>query len=217
MLKKLFDLVTGKGNEEPVDMNLGRGSSVLQLDENSIEYAAYDGVTHINVDFHTAKTELGRMLSHANDSSFNHPAYGPFRSMEGFWSWARTGMKHDHFRYNPPAECRAWVRNNRHECVTLPDFRYIVIEANYHRVMSNAKLTELMRQSIEKFDMYYLRKPNTVDGDDHKIITRPAPSEWLIVGFEYIRECIQNDVSFNRQVLEKRFEELVLKNIPDYE
>jgi hypothetical protein len=45
-----------------------------------------DGVTHINI-YSKGKTELGRWLTNFSYSPFNHPEYGKFLSMEGFWYW----------------------------------------------------------------------------------------------------------------------------------
>lgn len=50
-----------------------------------------DGVTHINI-YSKGKTELGRWLTNFSYSPFNHPEYGKFLSMEGFWCWVSTGM-----------------------------------------------------------------------------------------------------------------------------
>lgn len=56
-----------------------------------------DGVTHINV-YSKGKTELGRFLSNFAYSPFEHPTFGRFTSVEGFWYWLKTGQKHDMLR-----------------------------------------------------------------------------------------------------------------------
>ena len=43
-----------------------------------------DGVDHINI-YSRGKTQLGRMLSNFYLSPFNHPVYGGFNTVEGFY------------------------------------------------------------------------------------------------------------------------------------
>lgn len=56
-----------------------------------------DGIDHINI-YSKGETELGRLLSNFAYTPFNHPEYGVFKSVEGFWYWWFTGKQHDHLR-----------------------------------------------------------------------------------------------------------------------
>lgn len=53
-----------------------------------------DGIDHINV-YSKGQTELGRLLSNFADTPFQHPQFGWFRTVEGFWYWLKTGMMHN--------------------------------------------------------------------------------------------------------------------------
>lgn len=45
-----------------------------------------DGIDYINV-YSRGKTSIGRWLSNFAYSPFQHPVYGKFNSVEGFWYW----------------------------------------------------------------------------------------------------------------------------------
>lgn len=57
-----------------------------------------DGKDHINI-YSKGHTELGRLLSNFARTPIEHPDYGYFVSIEGFWYWLSTGKKHDKLRY----------------------------------------------------------------------------------------------------------------------
>ena len=55
-----------------------------------------DGTTHINI-YSKGQTELGRMLSNFYHSPFNHPTYGNFHSVEGFYYYLQIRMVAEEF------------------------------------------------------------------------------------------------------------------------
>lgn len=54
-----------------------------------------DGVDHINI-FSKGQTPLGRFLSNFTHCPFQHPEFGAFNSIEGFWFW--LGSRDDKLR-----------------------------------------------------------------------------------------------------------------------
>lgn len=66
------------------------------IDESNIN-PFEDGITHINV-YSKARTLLGQKLSNFAHSPFNHPKYGKFESVEGFWYWILTGKVHEELK-----------------------------------------------------------------------------------------------------------------------
>lgn len=62
-----------------------------------------DGIDHINV-YSKGQTRLGRFLSNFADTPFDHPEYGRFRTVEGFWYWLMTGL--EELRHLPGWECK---------------------------------------------------------------------------------------------------------------
>jgi hypothetical protein len=70
----------------------------LKYGDRSTSYTHMDdGVTHINV-YSKGKTALGRALSIGAYSPFNHPVYGRFDSIQGFWYWLALGQTNDRLR-----------------------------------------------------------------------------------------------------------------------
>lgn len=58
----------------------------------------FDGIDHINV-YSKARTKLGIVLSNFAMTPFEHPRYGKFMSIEGFWYWLATGKQHEELRH----------------------------------------------------------------------------------------------------------------------
>lgn len=56
-----------------------------------------DGVSHINI-YSKGKTDLGRLLTNFAKTPFEHPRYGHFKSMEGYWYWIKSGKTRDQMR-----------------------------------------------------------------------------------------------------------------------
>lgn len=56
-----------------------------------------DGTKHINC-WTKGRTPLGKELSNLAFRPFKHPEHGTFASVEAFWYWLGTGMKHDNLR-----------------------------------------------------------------------------------------------------------------------
>ncbi len=66
-----------------------------------------DGVTHINI-YSRGATPVGRALSNFTLAPFEHPEFGRFVSVEGFWYWLSAGANPEHDRmrrlYGPSAK-----------------------------------------------------------------------------------------------------------------
>ena len=57
-----------------------------------------DGIEHINV-HSEGRTIVGRMLDNLAYMPFDHPQFGQFNSIEGFYWWYISGQKHEYLRY----------------------------------------------------------------------------------------------------------------------
>lgn len=84
-----------------------------------------DGFDHIRI-HPEAETVLGRLLCNAAHMRFTHPIYGEFASMEGYWQWLRTGMRHELLR--TVTGHRAYSIGIRYTTSALGDFRNLVLE-----------------------------------------------------------------------------------------
>ena len=56
-----------------------------------------DGITHINV-YSNGNTSLGKKLSNFYEAPFQHPQYGYFESVEGFYYWIKSGKQFDELK-----------------------------------------------------------------------------------------------------------------------
>lgn len=111
-----------------------------------------DGITHINI-YSKGATKLGRDLSNFAPLSFVHPAYGYFRTVEGFWYWNKTGRLHDEFRTMSGWECKE--KGKLMEPVDCPTFNQDVLEAIRCKLRQNVDLRKALTESTLPFAHYY--------------------------------------------------------------
>lgn len=171
------------------------GQLALQLPERStlpagMAYAREDGVSHINI-YSRGQTELGRMLSHFYRSPFKHPFYGKFNSMEGFWYYVKAAKPDDQLRRLVGFEAKLYGK----ELPTGPlydSFYDVIVEANFHKIVQNPRIAQLMVDSTLPFDHYYLFPPGP-------IFVRQAGFEWLVKGFEDIRAELKSSAAAQRE------------------
>ena len=148
-----------------------------------------DGVTHINIDSY-AKTELGRMLVHKFPAKFEHPTFGRFKSVEGFWGFIRDGARDDQWRYLSGMPAKRETRNLGPRYIT--NFHQIIMEANFYKVDQNEAIKALMLASSLPFDHYYIFRSDEMADDNPGLPTRPQIAPWLIRGFEEIRQLLKD-------------------------
>lgn len=148
-----------------------------------------DGVTHINIDAY-AKTELGRMLVHKFSARFEHPTFGRFKSVEGFWGFIRDGARDDRWRYVSGMTAKRETRNLGSRYVA--NFHQIIMEANFFKVSQNEAIKELMMASTLPFEHYYIYRSEEMTPDNPGVPTRPQIASWLTRGFEDIRKMLLN-------------------------
>lgn len=147
-----------------------------------------DGVTHINI-YSQGDTELGKMLSHFWRGSFRHPFYGKFESMEGFWYYikARADTPEEEERRQQLRRLAGWEAKKvgrTFENVHVDHFQEVIMSGNLSKIRQTPRIQELMMESHLPFDHYYLMGKN-------RYPVRPAGYEWLIAGFEEIRDRVQ--------------------------
>ena len=81
--------------QEPV---VQKSHRLLTASLPSAEEIGKDSVDHINV-WDSAKTELGRNLSHGISRPFSHSVFGRFDSISAFWHYIRSNERDDRIRY----------------------------------------------------------------------------------------------------------------------
>ena len=143
-----------------------------------------DGINHINV-YTRAKTALGQDLSNLAHIPFNHPQHGFFASIEAFWYWAKTGMRHDALRrlYGATAKS-AGIRLNP-VMMDEEQFKNLIRDAIRLKVVQNRKLCENIRKSTMPFRHYF------VYGSAPYVIREPKQHKWQMDCLEETRTLLQ--------------------------
>lgn len=140
-----------------------------------------DGIDHINV-YSKGKTELGRWLSNFSHSPFNHPYHGHFESVEGYWYWLSTGMKHDSLRRLHGFDAKRQGR--KYKTVPVENYETHIEVALYCKVVQNPLWIPLIRESHLPFIHYYVYGGKPTHLDD---------SVWVMDILDDIRQQLQNN------------------------
>ena len=136
-----------------------------------------DGNTHINI-YSKAKTELGRMLSHFHYAPFNHPEYGTFLTMEGFWHYLATGCKYEPFKNMPGIKAKTFAKGMTK--VFRDDFMNQIKFANELKILKHPSILHCFCKSTLPFEHYY-------SYGYPPVVRRPNDAQKLIDLFESIR------------------------------
>lgn len=134
-----------------------------------------DGVNHINIVHTKGKTELGRALSNLADIGFEHPVYGKFRTMEGYWYWVATGMNQHHLRGLDGYTSKYHGRNM--ERVPNPHFEQLICQGLTAKVTQNPALIRLIVETGESLPLthYYAYGHSA----PYRIINKPE-HQWQV-------------------------------------
>lgn len=136
-----------------------------------------DGITHINI-YSSGKTELGQHLSHFAYAPFEHPDFGHFNCVEGFWYYLSTGCQRDEFHYL--TGYKAKLLGRRLPRILRDDFEQRIREANRCKILQHPELLEVFIASTLPFDHYYLMTNQCFQ-------VRPNNVTWLVPMFEALR------------------------------
>lgn len=144
-----------------------------------------DGENHINV-YSKAKTKLGRALSNFSPIGFDHPKYGTFASMEGYWYWLATGKKHDTLKLLSGYEAKELGR--KFPRVDCEDFQADIKKGLLLRTEQNPALSEAMRKCTLPFAHYYSYGSEICP----KIIVDDK-NTWVVEYLELIRKYLRKE------------------------
>ena len=143
-----------------------------------------DGVDHINI-YSRGKTQLGRMLSNFYPLPFNHPVYGGFNTVEGFYYYVSTGFKHEVLRTLSGFEAKKFGKSL--ERTKLEDFENIIRKAIRLKIYQNETLKSLLKASSLPFGHYYFY--GDPDGK-YKLFT-PKGFEYMVDEIEKVRDKVK--------------------------
>jgi hypothetical protein len=138
-----------------------------------------DGVDHINV-YSKGKTSIGRWLSHFTCAKFEHPRFGRFLSVEGFWYWRLTEESPQRERLRLLSGWAAKQAGRdlaRREDPDSAEFRRDVIEAEIAKLEAHpAKRAEFMATTLPLAHYYEYPSGRVIGG-----------AQWVIAELEKIR------------------------------
>lgn len=142
-----------------------------------------DGVTHINI-YSKGQTDLGRALTNFAKIGFNHPQYGKFESLEGYWYWFATGKVHEVLRdlYGYQAK----EAGKKFERFDVPNFEQEMKFAMYLKIEQNPELKEQLKNSTLPFAHYYFYGST----GNSKIVANDS-SKWFVDYIELLRQYAQ--------------------------
>ena len=147
-----------------------------------------DGKSHINV-YSRGATRLGRALSNFSRLAFEHPLYGRFASVEGFWYYAATGFQHDDLREVSGYQAKQLGRSYPRAMIDEETFRHhirVALDARFHdhpwlRV-------ELAMSTLPLVHYYYWGK------EDNPKVVVPS-NKWLMEHLEHSRKRFRDGMT----------------------
>ncbi len=161
------------------------------MDINPLE----DGVTHINV-YSKGKSELGQLCSNLAYSPFEHPEYGHFDSIEGFWYWLSLGKRFDEFRTLFGFQCKqlgtsmkAALKQQRIERPVVEDFEAQIKKAILLKFEQNQKLSSLLKDIDLPLTHYYVYG-SVLEGPSKYKLVFPTQFNWVIEYIDLIRQYL---------------------------
>ena len=143
-----------------------------------------DGINHINI-WEKAATEFGIILDQYQDTPFEHSLYGYFKSVEGFLHYLRSPTRDD--RNRSTSGFNAKKLGNKVQFVYVNDFRYMIMNATWQKIINYPAIVKEMKASVLPFDMYSFGSNNS------NIRIRPKAAFWMIPGMEEIRKAIKEN------------------------
>jgi hypothetical protein len=153
----------------------------------------FDGEHHINIDSYAA-TQLGKGMHPRASIRFDHPLFGPFGSIEGFWNWYATDERDDRLRTLMTFEMRQFMERNNFRKINPTDLRFRIMEATWVKIAGHPAMSKDMRESTLPFDIY--RPSNEDVGNDKArspVRIRPPFANWMIPAFEEIRLALKQN------------------------
>ncbi len=171
--------------------------SLYNINFHSALNLGEDGEDHINF-WDQGKTRLGRALCHTTGLPINHPIFGRFKTMTGFWNFILSPSKDDELRTLTGRPLHSLVNrlttrhNSRNsgkdkgEYYHVRNFRAIILDTYYIRVMASPEIRQLLAECDLEFDSYYIQA-------DNGLRMRHRNFKWFIPMLNELRSAIQEE------------------------
>ena len=141
-----------------------------------------DGYDHINI-YSKSSSKLGRALSNFTKSTFEHPDYGVFNSIEGFYFWL-TGEKHNQLKYLFGYEAKKFGQMQEKTWMVTKEFKEEIMYGIYLKILQHPYVQEMLIESTLPFAHYYYY--GDMNGKP-KVYDRAKQDHYMIDACELIR------------------------------
>lgn len=174
-----------------------------------------EGVDHINIGENSV-TDLGKMLSLDANIGFDHPIFGKFKTLRGYWYYISCGQnKEDRFRYLTGVQLfdlykrTANQLRNKNQSFYIKNFKAIILEGCYLKMIQNQQLHDLVFDNIIDIDCY-----STLPSGLRK---EYSYSRWWITGVRLIIRAIQTGKAPDYKLfMETDKEDMYMDVLPNY-
>lgn len=151
---------------------------------------AEDGITHYNVRYQSAKTELGLKLAIDFPADFEHPILGPFQSIEAFWRYVTTFGVSDKIRQlsaenQPSRKLRQVIQRNTY---SVPNFYDYIEDALLVRLGQDEALR---KQLVEDSGELPLVHYSIFAGEAGEIAIQETPMHFYVLKLETVRKILR--------------------------
>jgi hypothetical protein len=151
-----------------------------------------DGITHINI-YSKSALPLGRALSNFFASTFIHPKYGKFKSVEGFYYWLLTGKIFNELKELVGYEAKKFGESKEPAIKRDKKFKEEIQEAIGLKIIQNDYIQNLLIKSSLPFAHYYYY------GDKDKkpvVYYKEKEHHYIIEAVEQIRKELKENGKF---------------------
>lgn len=151
-----------------------------------------DGIEFINIST-KGKTPLGRKLSHFVNIPLEHPKYGKFSSMEGFWYYIQLGSVSDTSKeelrrlhgYAAKSLGRQLLEKYKYSMFKMEGFRKEIYVANKLKIIQNKEILDLVLSNKLPYKLFYL--------DEYGNTRTTYSVSWLIKDFTHIQRELKEE------------------------
>jgi len=165
------------------------------LDNLPVPDPRLDSHEHINVHYNDAVTALGRQLSTYYVQAFKHPYFGPFRCVEGFMRYVRTGCRDDAFRGLTGSQAKSYfyqqIKAKKLITYEIEDEEKVLMLAMHARLIQHPVTAELFVNSTLPFENYFLWAEDKKVPREERVPARPEESAMVIHSLTTLREYMQ--------------------------
>lgn len=168
-------------------MNAKFRSNTKVLFPEDPNHLGEDGVDHINIS-NQAKTDLGQSLSQDVFIEFEHPVFGKFNTLTGFWYYISSTDRKNECRTLNSNKLRRMFKDIK--LPSIKNFRAIILEAYWLKITQHEAIQHELLSTELPLDCYFIAANGTVR-------TRPKNYRWLLQGLNDMRNALKKGVDFD--------------------